>query len=184
MNVSKTWLVTKESSKSHAVSLFTNTSVNITSHSKSYLGAPLGSFFVKKFVHGRVATWKTELQSLCELACTQPHATFAVYTHGLSNKWTRTIANDGHLFTELEEVIQSNLLLALTGRPPLNFTERDLLSLPPKHGGIGLVNPTTCDHNYVTFWEASCARDTVKDLQLHSRSHVSSEPDQARTEMN
>ena len=39
---------------------------------------------------------------------------------------------------------------ALTGRPPLNCIERDLLSLPARHGGIGLVNSTTCDHNYVT----------------------------------
>ena len=45
-------------------------------------------------------------------------------------------------------MIQSKLLPALTGRPPLNRTERDLLSLPAKHGGIGMVNPTACNSNY------------------------------------
>lgn len=45
-------------------------------------------------------------------------------------------------------MIQSRLLPALTGRPPLNCTERDLLSVPAKHGGIGMVNPTSCDCNY------------------------------------
>lgn len=54
------------------------------------------------------------------------------------------------MLTDLEDIIQSNLLPALTGRPPLNCTERDLLSLPARHGGIGIVNPTTCGHNYVT----------------------------------
>ena len=34
-----------------------------------------------------------------------------------------------------------NLLPSLTGRPPLNDIERDLLSLPARHRGIGIVNP-------------------------------------------
>ena len=94
-----------------------------------------------------------ELETLCEWACSQPHAAFAVYTHGWSSRWTfltRTVPNVGHLLTDLEVIIQSKLLPALTGRPPLNSTERDLLSLPARHGGMGIVNPTTCDHNYET----------------------------------
>ena len=130
--------------------MFSNTSVNITSHGRPYLGAPLGSpSFIMEFVRGKVETWKTELQLVCEWACTQPHAAFAVYTHGWSSRWTfltQTIPNVGHLLTDLEAIIQSNH--ALTGRPPLNSTERDMLSLPARHSGIGMVNPTTCDHNY------------------------------------
>ena len=63
---------------------------------------------------------------------------------------TRTVPNVGHLLTDLEDIIQSNLLPALTGWPPLSIIERNLLSLPARHGGIGLVNPTTCDHSYET----------------------------------
>ena len=104
-----------------------------------------------EFVREKVETWKTELQHLCGWACTQPHAAFAVYTHGWSSRWTfltRTISNVGHLLTDLEAIIQLNLLPTLTGRPPLNSTERDMLSLPARHGGFGMVNSTTCDDNY------------------------------------
>ncbi len=126
--------------------------MNVTAHGRPYLGTPLGSpSFVKDFVCEKVATWKTELQTLCEFACSQPHAAFAVYTHGWSSRWTfltRTVPSVCPLLNDLEDMIQSRLLPALTGRPPLNCTEHDLLSLPAKHGRIGMVNPTSCDCNY------------------------------------
>ena len=40
-----------------------------------------------------------------------------------------------------------NLLPSLTGRPPLNDIERDLLILPPRLG-IGIVNPSKYNHNF------------------------------------
>ena len=129
-------------------------SVNITGHGRPYLGTPLGSpSFAEVFVCEKVAAWKDELETLCEWACSQPHAAFAVYTHGWSSRWTFltfTAPSISHLLTDLEVIIQSKLLPALTGRPPLNSTERDLLSLPARHGGMGIVNSTTCDHNYET----------------------------------
>ena len=89
MNASKTWLVMNKTFESHAVEIFPNTSVNITSRGRPYLSAPLrSSSFVKEFVHGKVVTWKTELQSLCEWACSQPHTALAVYVHGWSSRWT------------------------------------------------------------------------------------------------
>ena len=51
VNTSKTWLVTKETCESQAAEIFSDTSVNITSHGRPYLGAPLGSSsFVEDFV--------------------------------------------------------------------------------------------------------------------------------------
>ena len=155
--------------------------MNITSHGRPYLGAPLGSpSFIMEFVRGKVETSKTELQLLCEWACTQPHAAFAVYTHRWSSRCTfitRTIPNVGHLLTDLEAIIQSNLLSTLTGRPPLNSTERDMLSLPARHGGIGMVNPTTCDHNYeasrIEDNRAPCTGGTIEVLQLLHGNHLS-----------
>ncbi len=49
---------------------------------------------------------------------------------------------------EIEEIIRTNLLPSLTGRPPLNNTERSLLGLPARLGGIGLLNPSTCNHYF------------------------------------
>ena len=42
----------------------------------------------------------------------------------------------------LETIIRTKLIPALTGRPPPNETERELLALPARLGGIALSNPT------------------------------------------
>ena len=42
----------------------------------------------------------------------------------------------------LEMIIRTKLIPALTGRPPPNDLDRDLLALPARLGGIALVNPT------------------------------------------
>jgi hypothetical protein len=38
-------------------------------------------------------------------------------------------------------VLRGNFLPKLTGRPAFSNTERELLSLPPRLGGIGVTNP-------------------------------------------
>ena len=48
----------------------------------------------------------------------------------------------GSKLLPLELIIRTKLIPALTGRPPPNDTERDLLALPARLGGIALVNPT------------------------------------------
>ena len=54
----------------------------------------------------------------------------------------RTIPNiEGHLYP-LENCIRSILIPSLTGRPPPNDLERDLLGLPPRLGGLDIINPT------------------------------------------
>ncbi len=53
-----------------------------------------------------------------------------------------------HLLGEIEEIIKTNLLPSLTGRLPLNNIERNLLGLPARLGGIGLLNPSTCNHYF------------------------------------
>jgi len=42
----------------------------------------------------------------------------------------------------LEDVIRMKLIPALTGRPPPNDSERDLLALPARLGGIGMGDPS------------------------------------------
>ena len=152
VNASKTWLVTKDSIMCEASRIFSSTEVNITSHGRPYLGSPIGTqSYVEEFVQKKVGVWKDELLQLCQWACTQPHAAFTAYTHGWCSRWsflTRTTPNICHLINELEDIIRMNFLPALTGRPPLNNTERDLLSLPARLGGIGIVNPSRCNHNY------------------------------------
>ena len=42
----------------------------------------------------------------------------------------------------LESIIRTKFTPALTGRPPPNDLDRDLLTLPARLGGIALDNPT------------------------------------------
>ena len=147
VNPAKTWLVTRDTHQSPATSIFQNTGVNITVEGKPHLGGALGSTqFIETFVLQKVHIWKQELNQLVVCASTQPHAAFAAFTHGVTSKWLytmRTIPNISHLLQPLEDIIRQKLIPALTGLPPPNNKERDLLSLPTHLGGMGLLNPTS-----------------------------------------
>ena len=97
------------------------------------------------FVSKKVNEWKEEIEKLTTVVWSQPHAAYAVYTHGTKHKWTyicRTVPNCSHLLQPLENVIQLRLIPAISGRPPCSTVERELLALPTKMGGLGLSNPT------------------------------------------
>ena len=94
----------------------------------------------------KVGNWSTELDRLTTVALTQPHAAYAAFTHGLSNKWsflTHTICGIGNLLQPLESIIRSKHIPAITGQPPPSNEIRDLLALPARLGGIALSNHTS-----------------------------------------
>ena len=78
-------------------------------------------------------------------AKSQPHVAYAAYTHGLSSKWnyllriTENQLND--ILESLEKAVQSHFIPALTGQPPPGEHTRELLALPARLGGLGLMNP-------------------------------------------
>ena len=137
-NPSKTWLVTKEVHLSNAVNTFQDSHVNITAEGRPHLGAALGTqSYVSQFVNTKVQQWCNELKTLSSIASTQPHAAYAAFTHGVSSKWThliRTIPSISHLLQPLEDILRHQLIPNLTGRPPPNNSERDLLALPVRLG--------------------------------------------------
>ena len=55
----------------------------------------------------------------------------------------RTIPNIGPLFEPLEDAIRLQLIPSFTGHSPSCTIERELLSLPYRLGGLGIINPTT-----------------------------------------
>ena len=89
---------------------------------------------------------RQQIDHLAHVAQSQPQSAYAAYIHGLSNQWTyliRTIPNiDKLLLPPLENAIQS-LIPAITGRPPCLQQERELLALPIRFGGLGLINPVS-----------------------------------------
>ena len=73
-----------------------------------------------------------------------PQAAFAAFIHGMSSRWTflaRTVPSIGYLFKQLEDTIRTAFIPTITGQPPPNDTNRGLFGLPPRLGGLGLLNP-------------------------------------------
>ena len=94
--------------------------------------------------------WSEEIKKLAHIAQTQPHAAYCTFTHGLSSRWTfllRTSSDIADLLNPLEEAIQLYLIPALTGRPPCSSVERELLALPVRLGGMGIINPASNSHS-------------------------------------
>ncbi len=91
---------------------------------------------------------------LTSFAKSQPHAAYSAITKGLQSNWsyiTRTTPNISHLLQPLEDMIRRKLIPELTGRSPPNDTERSLLALPARHGGIAITNPVeTSDDTFST----------------------------------
>ena len=145
-NAAKTWLIVKPAFFSDAQQVFKGTGVQVTTEGKRHLGAALGSrLFAEQYISEKVESWSRCIVKLSDIAKVHPHAAYSAFTHGLCNKWTyflRTIPEISFFLRPLEVVISSKFIPALTGRL-VNNDERDLLALPVRLGGLGIVNPQT-----------------------------------------
>ena len=121
------------------------------------------------------------MNTLSLFATTQPHATFAAYTHGLTSRWSYlawTTPNISDNLQSLETVIWTRLLPALSGRDLPGDLERGLLGMPARHGGIAIPNPTkTCDREFASSQQVT---KPLTDLILANSSYL---PSDAITEM-
>ena len=127
----------------------------ITEEGQKYLGSAIGKqTFIESYVQRKVTTWINELERLSSIAITQPHAAFAAFTHGLTSRWTylaRTTPNIADLIKPLEETIRKVFLPNLTGQNAFNDMERNMLALPARHGGLGILDPCrTSELHYST----------------------------------
>ncbi len=149
-NAKKTILIVKPQHETLARSLFGNTGVDIQANGTRHLGAAIGTqTFIEEYVKKKVGKWQAELQTLTSFALTEPQAAYSAFVFGFKGKWNflqRTMPNTSHLFLPLEDALRNNFLPTVTGRP-ITQLERDILSLPTRNGGLGVVNPTeTAEH--------------------------------------
>ncbi len=89
-----------------------------------------------------------EDQKLSKFARTQPHAAYAAYIHGLSSRWNYLLRvtdwetlSSSELLQSLETAIQSLFIPALTGQSPPGKLVHEMLAMPARLGGLGLINP-------------------------------------------
>ena len=88
VNAVKTWLVVKEEYLSSAQCIFDGSGIQITSAGQPYLGAAIGSQdYIRNYTQDHVSQWAQGLFQLFLIAATQPHAEYAVLTHGFSSNW-------------------------------------------------------------------------------------------------
>ena len=160
-NGDKTWLVVSESLKDAATGVFEGTSVQVTTQGRKHLGAALGSRpIVEQCVSQQVKEWTAELEQLSIIARSHPQAAYCAYSHGLKGRWlylARTVPNIGDLLQPLEDTLRQRFIPALTGRPAPSDTERELLALPARIGGLGIANPA-----------ATAEREHQASMQLSS----------------
>ena len=124
--------------------LFDQTSISISTRGQKHLGAVHGSrSYLEEYVSEKVDDWVGQVVKLAEFAATQPQACNAAYTFGLKHKWTyylRTLSDIEELLEPLERAISDALIPTITGHTGTT-SERELLALPERMGGLGLENP-------------------------------------------
>ncbi len=147
---SKSWLVVKPDKYELAKIIFKDTNIKITKDGKRHLGAVVGtetfkSEYVKKFVQD----WVKQLKVLSEIAKAYPQSAYCAFTAGFAHKFNyvnRTIPNIKEELQPLENIIRHHFIPALCEGRTCNDHERQLLSLPVKMGGLGIINVTEmCD---------------------------------------
>ncbi|KAG0729430.1 hypothetical protein GWK47_003483 [Chionoecetes opilio] len=78
------------------------------------------------------------------MAKTEPHAAYSAFTHGLQHRWSfvkRTIPGISLLLRLLEDSIRNTFLPALLRSHIIGNNERELLTFPPRLGGMGITSP-------------------------------------------
>ena len=100
----------------------------------------------------KISSWVDELENFSEVAKTEPQAAYAALTHGLIVRWTyfmRTTPGISDHMAPLEEVLRHKIIPAITGRKTVTNEERQLLALPFRNGGLGIIDPTCqCNLQY------------------------------------
>ena len=145
-NASKTFLLVKQHKLDQAKELFDRTGIQITVEGRPYLGRALGTeAFVTEILKAKVAGWTKEIERLTSFAHMHPHAAFASLTHGLIGRWTYTLRvsrlSSTEILQPMEDQLRQSLLPAITGQPPPDDATRNLLAMPNRLGGLGVVNP-------------------------------------------
>ena len=173
VNESKSWLILKNpEDMENAKSIFQNSSIKFTTAGKRHLGAALGSeTFKKEYITEMVTKWCSELEQLALVAESQPHAAYSAYVHGYQHKFRyflRTLHDIKEELRPLDEVITNQLIPAIIGSQ-VSETERELISLPVRLGGMGIESiSSVADEEYFRSKQITAPLAAIIALQGNS----------------
>ena len=110
-NATTTVLVVKQDAVITASTIFGGCDIQITTDGCCYLGGVIGtSAYEQSFLKHKVDEWIGDLKTLSLFAQAQPHASYAVFCHGLSFRWnyfSHVCSCSADLFQPLEHFIRS-----------------------------------------------------------------------------
>ena len=132
VNGPKSWLIVKSDVLAAEAKKVFGDEVNITTEGQRHLGAVIGSRqFKDQYCREKVLGWKGELEALSEIARSQPHAAYTVFTKGYKSKFT--------YFMRTIESFEDYYVQTLLGQTePLPSNLRQLVTLTPAQGGLGV----------------------------------------------
>ena len=83
VNGSKSWLIVKSEVLADEAKRAFGDEVNVTTEGQRHLGAVIGSQeFKDQYCRQKILRWKGELEALSEIARSQPHAAYTVFSKG------------------------------------------------------------------------------------------------------
>ena len=120
MSESKSWLIVKSDVLADEAKRAFGNEINITTEDQRHLEAVIESQeFNDQYCREKVLGWKGELEVLSEIARSQVHAAFTVFTKGYKSKFTyfmRTIGSFEDYVDPTQEVIDDLFLPTLFGQ--------------------------------------------------------------------
>ena len=139
---SKSWLIVKPTMLEQAQQIFSDTNVNITVEGRSYLGGFIGNDVGKsKHINIKLEQWIKQIENLSIIARYEPQAAYSAFVAGFKHKLTYYIrvTNEIAPFIEqLDHIINTKFLPAITEGHEFSEDERQLISLPVRLGGLGI----------------------------------------------
>ena len=135
---SKSWLVLKSSAKLEKTrKLFENSPINFTIEGKRHLGAAIGfQDFKEEYIKEKVNKRCQSLNTLAEIAKSQPQAAYTAYLHGEQHKYTyfvHTVPNISNFLKPLDESISTLIIPSLFGGD-ISDGDKKRISIPIRDG--------------------------------------------------
>ena len=120
---SKSWLVLKSPEKlEECQKLFENSPINITVEGKRHLGATIGTTgFKEEYINEKVRKWTSNIESLAEIAKSQPHAAYSAYIHAEQHKYTYFKRTLTEISENLKPIDDAIAITAIHTLPSLSF---------------------------------------------------------------
>ena len=130
----------KKKAKQRAFTVFKDTTIKITTEGQRYLGAVIGSSkYKREYVQNKIDELINEIKVLSMIAKTEPQAAYSCFIAAFKHKPSyimRTIPDVSDQLNQLDELITSEFIPAITGGIHCSDIERKLLSITLKLGGL------------------------------------------------